>query len=162
MPPARRGRQHRQLDGAQKLVDGERGFEDARDEARRGNAPFAARAERDRRGAQRRQHGDPVGGGIGMRQAAADRAAVAHRAVSDAARDGRHDLADSARHRSILDRRVRRAGADADRAARPRNTGIARQVAQVGDGVGLRQAKIEQRPQRLRAGAWPPAGSEKL
>src|SRR5260370_760128 len=76
--------------------------------------------------------------------------------------EGGHDLADWAGHSPILDRRVRRAGADADRAARPRNTGIARQVAQVGDGVGLRQAKIEQRPQRLRAGAWPPAGSEKL
>jgi hypothetical protein len=96
-----------------------------------------------------------------MRQAAADRAAVAHGAIGDAARDGRHDLTQPARYRSILDRRVRRAGADADRVARQRNTGIARQVAQVGDRVGLRQAKIEQRPQRLRAGAWPRAGSEK-
>ena len=116
--------------------------------------------ERDRRGAERRQHGDPVGRGIGMRQAAADRAAVAHRAIGDAARDAGHDLADPARHRTILDRRVRRAGADAHDAARDRNAGIVRQMAQVGDRVGLRQAQIEQRPQRLRAGARPRAGGE--
>ena len=42
------------------------------------------------------------------------------------------------------------------------DAGIVRQMAQVGDRVGLRQAKIEQRPQRLRAGARPRAGGEKL
>ncbi len=57
---------------------------------------------------------------------------------------------------------MRRAGTDADRTASQRNTGIVRQVAQVGNRVGLRQAKIEQRPQRLRAGARPCAGGEKF
>ena len=111
-------------------------------------------------GTECRQYRNPVGGRIGMRQAAADRAAVAHGAIGDAARDGGHDLADTPRHRAILDRRVRCAGADAHPVAYDSNTGVVRQMAQVGDRVGLRQAKIEQRPQRLRAGAWPRAGGE--
>ena len=74
--------------------------------------------ERDGDAAQRRQHRDPVRRGIGMREAAADRAAIAHRPIGDAARDAGHDLADAARHRAILDRGMGRAGADAQHVAR--------------------------------------------
>ena len=111
-PPAAPGPRRRA-----ELVAGQRGFEDALDEGRRGNAPLALRAERDRRGAQRRQHGDPVGRRVGIGQAAADRAAVAHRAIGDATGDLGHDFADPARHGTILDRRMRRAGADAQQPA---------------------------------------------
>src|SRR5262249_18496069 len=52
--------------------------------------------------------------------------------------------------------------ADSHHRARDRNAGIVRQMAQVGDGVGLRQAKVEQRPQRLRAGRRTRAAGEQL
>ena len=63
------------------------------------------------RGAERREHQRPVGRRIGMRQAAADGAAIAHRTVGDAAR---HLEAARRRQRpAILDLGMGDGGADA-------------------------------------------------
>ena len=65
-------------------------------------------------GAQRRQAGQPVGRRIGVREAAADRAAIAHGAVGDAARNRRRKPPVGSGNATVLDGRVRDGCTDGD------------------------------------------------
>ena len=102
--------------------------------------------------AERGEGRDPVGRRIGMGQAAADRAAVAHRAIGDRAGDRGQGAIGGIGHAAVLDVGVGDAGAD------QKTVVLGLDAQQLGHGcdvdqqVGLRQAQIQHRPERLAAG----------
>ncbi len=87
-----------------------------------------------------------------MREAAADGAAVAHRAVGDAVRDLAQESAGRIGNAAVLDGRVGNCGADGDRVSVLANGGQLRDARDVDQQRRLSQAQIEHGPQRLTAG----------
>jgi hypothetical protein len=65
-------------------------------------------------GAERGQRRHPIGGGIGVAEAAADRAAISHRAIGDAAGDPRQRAADFPAGAPVLEVGMSDAGAEHD------------------------------------------------
>ena len=112
----------------------------------------ATRIERD-------QADRPVGGRIGKRDAAADRAVVADRAIGDPGRDAAHQPARGIGNLAVLDVGVRGAGADQYRVCALAHAFQLWQPSDVDDDLGRCKAKAEQRHQRLSAGDCDGAGS---
>ena len=145
----------RQAGNAHRLEDlarFERDVEDAGDEALDRHPARTGWPAQDHLGADGRQARRPVGGGIGMGEAPADRAARTHRPVGDAARNVAKCAAGHVRHAPVLEVGMRDAGADDDRVVahvdalelgNPRN---------VHEHIGLRKTEVEHRHERLAAG----------
>ncbi len=121
----------------------------AGEEGRNLNATFSVRALQLERRIERDHGGEPIRGRIGMRQAAADGAAVAHRAIGDGAGDMRQQPGGDIGYPSVLDLSVRHAGADGEHVVLDRRLAQLVEARDINDVLGLRQSKIEQGTERL-------------
>ena len=115
--------------------------------------PARARRRREQRlRAERGQGHDPVGRGIGVREASADRAAIAHRPIGDAAGDGGHPSGRGVRGDAVLDLGMGDRRAINERVAfigRPPHVDGARNVDQA---LWTHKPEIEHRSEGLAAG----------
>lgn len=87
-----------------------------------------------------------------MRETAAERAAIAHRAIRDAARDVWHQSARAGFDLAVLDFRVRDARAERDDIAFDPACAQCRDAAQIHEHLRLRETQVHHRPERLAAG----------
>ncbi len=115
---ARIGGEKRQPRFDQKLVVAQRRGHDALEEIARRDDALAARAFRHHFAVERRQHQAPFGRRIGMRQTAAERAAVADRVMRDVPHHVGEQFAERAVANRAVESRMTHAGADGELAAR--------------------------------------------
>ena len=88
-----------------------------------------------------------------MGETAADRAAIAHRAIGDAGRHRAHRAAGDVRHAAVLDIGVGDAAAERSSASGVCSTRLSSAMAVMSTKqVGLHQPQIEHRTERLAAG----------
>ncbi len=113
--------------------------------------PAAAATDDRQPRAERGEDGEPVGRRIGVRQAAAHGAAIAHRAVGDAARHRRHHPALAERVTLILDRRMGDGRADEGRIAAVFDAAQLGDAGEIDQQRGRCQPQIEHGPERLAA-----------
>ncbi len=109
----------------QQFVLSQRGGHDAAEEISRRDGAGAACASRHHLGIERRRHQAPLGGRIGVGDAAAEGAARADRMMRDVAHDPCQQAAERSIHHRLVERSVAHAGADrepvaVDRKARER------------------------------------------
>ncbi len=148
--PGRGGLRHPDL--GEQLVGLQRGLEQALEEPADLDLPLAARPARDQGRVQREQDGGQVGGGIGVRDRAADRAPVPDLRVADPARRVREQWHLAAQQRGMLDVMVPGQRADRDVGAPIGEVGQLRQPGQVDDHLGGGQPQLHQRQQRVSSG----------
>ena len=128
---------------------------DAGDEFAASEAAPAARPAQHRRGVERGQHRRPFGRRVGQGEAAAQRAAIADRAVGEGRRGTRHQPARGIGHQPVLDRRVGHAGAEGHRRLVLGECGQPRQCAMSISSAGRGQPQIHHGEQGLPAGHDP-------
>ena len=87
-----------------------------------------------------------------MRNASADRAAIAHRAIGDAAGDVTEQAGEMIRNAPVFDVGMGDAGADLEVVACIGHRGELRDGRDVDQQIGLGQAEVQHRPKRLAAG----------
>jgi hypothetical protein len=131
--PAQTGAVSRQLDGHEHLAGLQRGGVARNDEVLKRQATRALRALEAHAGAQGHERIDPVGRRVCVAQAAAHRAAIAHRAIGDAASHRGQHAAGGVGHQAVLDLGVR------DRRAQPQRAGLHHCAAQFGQAAKVYQ-----------------------
>ena len=151
--PACLRREARDFDGDDHLVGRQCRGEGTDEEFRRTQASLASCPQGDKGGVEQVHGVDPVGRRVGVCQAAAEGAAVAHGAVGNACRDLGEQAAGHIGQFTVLDACVRHGGADAQCLIvrlELRHRGDAAHVDQL---VHLGQAQVEHGAQRLAAAA---------
>ena len=142
----------RHVDRDQDFAVGQRGRHDAGEELIRRNGALPSRAGRDHAGVERDQDGRQIGGRIGVRDVAADRAAIPDRRIADDRRRLRQRGSRVAQIRRCRQVGVRRERADADPIALSRDAAQLGDPADVDDGRRRRQPQLQQRQQAVAAG----------
>src|SRR5579872_1247246 len=116
------------------------------------NATFARAALDHHRGTERRQGRNPVRRRIGMHDAAANGAPIAHRAISNSRRYLAQSTVGRVWHAAVLDVGMRNAASEHDRTGRFLDALKLGDGGNVDDEVGLDQPQIKHRSERLPAG----------
>lgn len=145
-------RQQRQFRGDDQLVLGERGRHQAEMKVRRRDPPRAARAAGDDDAVERRRRAAPLGGRIGVGEAAAERSARADRMVGDVAHHLAQERPGDAWNGRPLERGMAHAGADAHDAVPDRDP------RQLGDAVDVDEMGRPREAKRHRGHEALPAG----
>ena len=109
---SRAGREQRQLDLGEQFIGRERRAHHSAEKLGSSDAASAARAAREHAGAKSCGDQAPFGRRVGVRQAAAKRAARADRMVRDVLHHARQQFAERTRHDGALEGAVAHAGAD--------------------------------------------------
>ena len=149
--PAGAGRELRNPNRADDLVRLDDGGEGRQHEVgHRDGAVSPRRGDRRVRACERKRR-KPVGGRIGMREAAADRAAVAHRAIGDAAGNALQEPAEMIGNAAVFDVGVGDAGADFEMILAVVDRSQFGNRRDIDQQFGLRQTQVQHRPERLPA-----------
>jgi hypothetical protein len=149
-PAGRGGLGHQDL--GKQFVRLERGLEQAQEELPDTDLARAAGTARDDRRVQREQDGGQVGGGVGVRDRAADRATVPDLGVADLAGRVREQRHLTAEQPGVLDIVVPGQRADRDMRSLVGDVGKLTQATQVDDYLGGGQPQFHQRQQRMASG----------
>ena len=157
LPPCRAltGLGDRDPDFGDHLAVGERGRERAGEELRRRDRPGAFGAPDADLGLARGEHGGHLGSRIRVTDVAAERAAIADRAVRHVSIGFHHERAVRRDHLRIQQHRVPRERADDELAALDPDVGKAGDAVDVDENGGLHEPEIHHRHQALSAGKNP-------
>jgi len=139
-------------DLGEQLLRLEHGLEQALEELSDRDLPGAVGAARHQRGVQREQHGGQIRGGVGVRDRAADRAAVPDLGIADLACRVREQRQLAGQQGGVLDVVVPGQRAERDVGAMVGDVGQVTQAAQVDDHLGGGQPQLHQRKQRMPSG----------